>query len=241
MSLAAMERPTRADDSFGRQANAIRDRLLVMSEIADQMLLSSVQALLGQNAASAAVVIEQDDRLDALEVQVEDEVFHLLETPPVADSDLRFLSSALKIATDLERIGDHAVNIAKSTQRMAANDVGSESVVDFCWFVGIAREMLRDSMRAFIGRDIALARAVIEQDDEADVFYSEAQRELRRDMPQTGKSLALILPVRASHLLFVAHDLERVCDHCTNIAERVIFLETGEFIVPERGHQEWKS
>ena len=240
MTLATMERPTIAGDWFRPQVDTICDHLLEMGEIAGQMLSSSVEALLRLDTAAAAAVIEQDDRLDDLEVQIEDDLFRLLEATQVEGSDLRFLSSALKVVTDLERIGDHAVNIAKATQRMAAGGVGSETVVDFYWSVGIAREMLRDSLRAFIGGDAALARAVIERDDEADVFYSETQRELRRAMPQAGESLDSVLPVRASYLLFVAHDLERVCDHCTNIAERVICSEIGENIVPERGNQEWK-
>ena len=235
-----MERPPAAGDWFRSETNAIRDRLQIMSGTASEMLLRAVGALLRQDTTVAAAVIEQDDRLDALEVQIEDDLFELLETATAQGSDLRFLSSALKVVTDLERIGDHAVNIAKSTQRMASDGVGSESVVDFYWFVGIACEMLADSMRAFVGGNTALAHAVIARDDEADVFYSEAQRELRRAMPQTGERIDPVLSVRVSYLLFVAHDLERVCDHCTNIAERVVCLEAGENIVPERGIQEWK-
>ncbi len=210
--------------------------MLSMGEAAGQMLKGSVQALITQDIALAEAVINRDEIIDNLDREVEASVLLLLATQqPVVGSDLRFLSATLKVIADLERIGDHAVNISKTTRRMAADGLGYEPLVNFARFFEIADRMLTDAMRSFVAHDASLARDVIARDDEADVLYREAQRELRKTASPLSEESSDSCPVRASYLLFVAHYLERVCDHCTNIAERVIFAETGEIVVPERG------
>ncbi len=231
-----LDRPTTTRRRFDHELDSIRAKLLSMSEIADQMLAGAVQALMTQNIEVAAAVIERDELIDTLDREIEAIVLLLLATQqPVVGSDLRFLSATLKVITDLERIGDHAVNIAKTTRRMTADGIGYEPSADFPRFIKIAHRMLTDALRAFTEHDAELAHDVIARDDEADVLYREAQRELRKTSQPLMDSGETLCPVRASYLLFVAHYLERVCDHCTNIAERVIFAETGEIVVPERG------
>jgi phosphate transport system protein len=230
-----LEKPTTTRRRFDQELDGIRSKLLSMSDAADQMLLGAVRALITQDTVAAESVIAQDEIIDDLDREVEALVLLLLATQqPVVGSDLRFLSATLKVIADLERIGDHAVNVAKTTRRMAADGISYEPFVDFERFTQIAHGMLKDALRAFVKHDADLAHEVITRDDEADVLYREAQRELRRT-GLTGDDDHSACPVRASYLLFVAHYLERVCDHCTNIAERVIFAETGEVVVPERG------
>jgi phosphate transport system protein len=233
---ATLERPARTRRRFDHELDALRAKLLLMSDAADSMLADSVSALMTQDTDAARAVIERDEVIDDLDREIEASALLLLATQqPVVGSDLRFLSAVLKVIADLERIGDHAVNIAKTTQRMAADRISYEPLVDFPRFIEIAQRMLNDSLHAFVAHDPGLAHAVIERDDEADVLYREAQRELLKVSEPIGKDFEGDCPVRASYLLFVAHYLERVCDHCTNIAERVIFAETGEIVVPERG------
>lgn len=236
LDRSTTNRPTTTRRRFDLELDAIRAKLLSMSETADQMLVQSVQALMAQNVEAAQAVIERDEVIDTLDREVEAAVLLLLATQqPVVGSDLRFLSATLKVIADLERIGDHAVNIARTTRRMAADAIGYEPFADFPRFIEIAQRMLSDALRAFVDHDAELAHDVIARDDEADVLYREAQRELRKTALPLGDTGESMCPVRASYLLFVAHYLERVCDHCTNIAERVIFAETGEIVVPERG------
>jgi len=231
-----LDRPAATRRRFDHELDAIRAKLAAMGEIADQMLMGAVQALMTQNIEAAEAVIERDELIDTLDREIEAIVLLLLATQqPVVGSDLRFLSATLKVIADLERIGDHAVNIAKTTRRMTADGIKYEPFVDLPRFSEIAHRMLSDALRAFIEHDSDLAHDVIARDDEADILYREAQRELRKTSQPFGDSGETVCPVRASYLLFVAHYMERVCDHCTNIAERVIFAETGEIVVPERG------
>jgi phosphate transport system protein len=231
-----LEKPTATRRRFDQELDSIRSKLLSMSDTADQMLLGAVRALIAQDTAAAESVIARDEVIDDLDREIEALVLLLLATQqPVVGSDLRFLSATLKVIADLERIGDHAVNVAKTTRRMAADGISYEPLVDFERFIQISHGMLKDALRAFIEHDANLAHEVIARDDEADVLYREAQRELRKTVLPGSDEDQSPCPVRASYLLFVAHYLERVCDHCTNIAERVIFAETGEVVVPERG------
>jgi len=220
---------------FGMEIEYLRERLVLMGSTADEMVTAAVEALLTQNAEVIETVINRDTAMDDLDREVEADALLMLATrQPVVGSDLRFVSATLKAITDLERIGDLAVNIARTAQRMAEDGIRYEAVTDLRRFGGIAQRMLRESMDAIVRHDSDLARDVIDSDDEADVMYREAQRELRRLMLEPTLTEDPNRPVRASYLLFVAHYLERICDHCTNIAERVIFAETGDVVVPIR-------
>lgn len=221
---------------FDQEIETLRWRLQEMGTTADAMLGGAVEALQTQNLEVAETVINQDNIIDDLDRDIEAEALLLLATQqPVVGSDLRFVSATLKAITDLERIGDHTVNVAKTAQRMAHEEIRYEAgLVDFPRFVAIARRMLAGAIQAMVHHDTALAYEIIDMDDQADVLYREAQRDLRKAMqePHDGDPTR---PVRASYLLFVAHYMERICDHCTNIAERFIFAETGEVVVPVRG------
>ncbi|MBC8104922.1 MAG: phosphate signaling complex protein PhoU, partial [Cytophagales bacterium] len=182
-ATAAMNGPSTDRTRFSRDLDSIREKLLQMTGIADEMLTDAVEALLSQNASLGEVVIGRDDAIDDLDRQIDQEVLLLLTTEqPVACFSLRFLSATLKVTTDLERIGDHAVNIALSAQRMAEDGIGYESLMDVRKSLQIARGMLGDALQAFTQHDPRLATAVIERDDEADILYREAQRELRAAM-----------------------------------------------------------
>jgi phosphate transport system protein len=145
---------------------------------------------------------------------------------PVMAYDLRFVGSAMKVVTDFERIGDHAVNIAKVAHRIRYAGIAYEPIVDFPRFQDIVCRMLADVTVAFANRDTMAAEAVIALDDEADVFYKETVRELRLAMTDGRVSSGRVL--LCSHLLFVAHYLERIGDHSCNIAERILFMEKGK-------------
>ncbi len=211
---------------FDLRMDGVRESLVAMGGTCEEMLRDALTALVQQDLALVKDVLRRDDEVDAFEQSIEKQSLSLLTLQqPVLARDLRFVSMALKATTDIERIGDHCVNIAKTARRMNQDHIVFEALVDIERLGQIAITMLHDTIDAFVRNDEEKAREVVQHDDEADVLYGEFQRELRT-MMLSGEPGAPIL--RASYLLFVAHYLERICDHCVGIAEWVIFAETGE-------------
>jgi phosphate transport system protein len=212
----------------------LRQQLSAMATQADEMLGGAVEGLIAGNLEVAETVVERDRDIDVLYRAVEREALLLLATQqPVVGSDLRFVHAALKTITDMERIGDLAVNIARTTQRMADESIAYEHVADLRRFAHVGQWMLRDAIQAMMDHDCALARDVVERDDEADALYRDAQQSLRQAMQETRTGDPK-RAVRASYLLFVAHYLERACDHSVNIAERVLYSDATTPVLGER-------
>ncbi len=223
--IVADHAPAPGRTRFDAALDKVRARFVVMGEATGAMVRDAAQALTTGDDALAQSVIARDRDVDELDRAIEAEALLLLATQqPVVASDLRFLATVLKAITDLERVGDHAVNIAGVARRLiAAREPFDRGLVDIGWFAATADVMINDTLRAFAERDLSLAQCVVERDDEADIFYKETQRELRRRMQDEPETV-----VQGSHLLFVAHYLERICDHCANIAERLAYIETGQ-------------
>jgi phosphate transport system protein len=220
---------------FDEELAQLEARLCAMGEAAAGMLEDAARALTHGDAALAQSVVDRDAHIDELDRAVEEGALLLVARQQPVASDLRLLGAALKITTDIERIGDHAVNIARVALRLKAAGLDYAPLVDLPRMAQIAVGMVRTVTGSLADHDLAAARAVIRRDDELDVLYKEAQRELRAAMQQaegTGVGGAAAVPaprcvLLASHLLFVAHYLERIGDHCTSIAERVEYQETG--------------
>lgn len=208
---------------------ALQEKVVRMGTTTEQMVRDAMDAVLTLRDTEfrANEIAERDNIVDELDQQVEWEALRLLALQqPVMAYDLRYVGSAMKVVTDLERIGDHAVNIAKVAHRIRYAGITYEPLVDFPRFRDIVCRMLSEVTVAFANRDTSAAEAVIALDDEADVFYKEAVRELRLSMTDGHVSSGRIL--LCSHLLFVAHYLERIGDHSCNIAERILFMEKGK-------------
>lgn len=196
----------------------IRQSLLRMGGLVEEMMDRAAQAVSDRNAVLAADVVRRDREVDALELEI-DEVCHsvLSRRQPTA-SDLRLLVAAMKINSDLERIGDSAVNIAHSAEQLLELPPTAPAV-DLPYLSRRAQAMVRDSLDAFVRRDADLARQVCARDDEVDGLYKEIFRELLDAMIADPRMVS-----QALHLLLVARNLERIADHATNIAEDVIFM-----------------
>jgi phosphate transport system protein len=207
--------------------NAIKEKLLTMGVSAEGMVRDALRALTQQDVALADDVIARDDAIDTLDIEVETACLKLMATRIADPAQRRMVGGALKIATDIERIADHAVDIAGVARRMS-NEAIYKPLVDIPRLGDIARRMLRDALDAFVALDPALAAAVIASDDEADALYARMRRELAVALQRDPESV-----IQASYLLFVAHYLERSCDHCINIAESVRFLATGHRRPPD--------
>ena len=206
---------------FDDELTELRNKILLMGTATQEMVRDAVAALVNQNRKMADAIITRDDTVDEMQIDIEAQCLRLLACQQPMASDLRMIGAALNIITDIERIGDHAVDISKVAQRIG-EEMFYKPLVDIPRLGEMAGAMLHDALEAFVHRDLARVDRVIAADDAVDDLYSEMRRDLRRMMQEDPGCV-----VQASHLLFVAHYLERICDHCTNIVERVAYTETG--------------
>jgi phosphate transport system protein len=206
---------------FHQRLLELNDSVLMMGSMVDQAIERSVRALREQDTRLARGVIEDDENINHIRFDIEDSCLLLIATQAPMASDLRMLAAALHISTDLERMADHAAGIAKITL-LTANEPLLKPLIDIPRMAEIAREMLRDSLRAFVARDKVAAQRIALRDDEVDVLYNRVYRDLLAFMTADPATID-----RATHLLWVAHNLERIADRVTNVCERVIFLVTG--------------
>jgi phosphate transport system protein len=210
---------------FHEQLDQLKQRLLDMSERAEALVDLSVDALLHRDAGKARAVIEADGEIDSLEVEIEGLAVSLLALQQPMARDLRFIISAIKISSDLERVGDHAVNIAQSTQRlveMKSNITPDPEVEDMA---RRARSMLGDALDAFVRGDGVLGRDVCRRDDQVDALHDSLFRILLTHMLEDPTTISAAL-----ELFLVSRNLERVADLATNIAEDAVYLAEGKTI-----------
>lgn len=209
---------------FHEELAQVKSRLLTMSGEAEGALELAVEALLERDAAKAAAVIHGDHAIDALEVQIEEQVVNLLALQQPMARDLRMLTSALKIANDLERVGDHAVNIAQSTERLShSRPITPEP--EIVEMARLARDMLSDALEAFIRGDATAGREVCRRDDKVDALHRSVFRILLTFMMEDPHMISA-----GMELFLVSRNLERVADLATNIGEDVVFLVEGKSI-----------
>jgi phosphate transport system protein len=209
---------------FHEELAQVKSRLLTMSGEAEAALELAVEALLERAPDKAQAVITGDRQIDAFEIEVEEQVVNLLALQQPMARDLRMLTSALKIANDLERVGDHAVNIAQSAERLiASRPIAPEP--EIVEMARLAREMLSDALEAFIRGDAAAGREICRRDDKVDLLHRSVFRILLTFMMEDPHMISA-----GMELFLVSRNLERVADLATNIAEDVVFLVEGKSI-----------
>jgi len=211
-------------ETFQRQLRETQDAVLVMGSMVDKALDRAILALRTRDLAMARQVIAEDQKINEQRFQIEDQCLLLIATQAPMASDLRILAAVLNIITDLERMADHAAGIAKITL-MIGNEPPLKPLIDVPRMAEVAREMLQSSLKAFAERDVQLAQQVAARDDEVDQLYNQVYRELLTFMMADPGTID-----RATWLLWVAHELERIADRVTNSCERVGFLVTGKMI-----------
>ncbi len=210
---------------FHEQLEQLEQRLLDMSERSEELVDLAVDALLRRDAGKAEAVIAGDREIDALEVEIERRTVALLALQQPMARDLRFVIGAIKISSDLERVGDHAVNVAQSAQRlieMQSNITPDPEIEDMARH---ARRMLGDSLDAFVRADGALGRDVCRRDDQVDALHDSLFRILVTHMLEDPSTISAAL-----ELFLVSRNLERVADLATNIAEDAVYLAEGKTI-----------
>ena len=210
---------------FHEQLSELKQRLLDMSEKAEVLVDLAVESLRERDAGKAEAVLAADHELDDLEVEVEQRAISMLALQQPMARDLRFIVGAIKISSDLERVGDHAVNIAQCTLRLL--DVSSvlSPGPEIDDMAKRARQMLDDAIDAFIREDGPLGRAVCRRDDEVDALEESVFRVLLTHMMENPATISAAL-----QLLLVSRNLERVADLATNIGEDAVYLAEGKQI-----------
>ncbi|HMK39465.1 MAG TPA: phosphate signaling complex protein PhoU [Bacteroidota bacterium] len=209
---------------FVEELEAVKTNLIKMGSFAEESIARAIRALLERNADLAREVITQDERINSLEIEIDDAIVDLLALQQPVATDLRFILAAMKINNDLERIGDHAVNIAESALQYA----GGEPVkpfVDLPKMAQVTKEMLRDSIDAFIHSDSAKARTVLVSDDTID----DLNRKIVAELVALIRSDHAVIE-QALDLIRVSRNLERVADLSTNIAEEVVFIAEAHVV-----------
>ena len=208
---------------FDEELDSLRGTICEMGGLAEQAIAEAMEALVRGDLEAAARVVERDHKLDALETEIERQTVEIIALRAPAADELREVVAALKIAGVVERIGDYAKNIAKRVPSLADSRVRPMAL--FPEMARIAAEMVHNVLDAFAARDAEKARQVRDRDVAVDDFYNSIFRALLTNMMENPHNIT-----PATHLLFVARNLERIGDHATNVAEMVYFAATGEHL-----------
>lgn len=209
---------------FDTELDQLKQQLLKMGALAEAMVDAAVTALVERNAGQLKQIYEQEKQVNNLQVSIDEDCLRLIALYQPAAGDLRFLLGASKINTELERLGDQAVNICEVVDKLL-QEPQLKPLIDIPKMVAIATDMVRDSLNAFVERNVEKARAVLMQDDQLDDLKDKIVAELTEYMIKDSGSVS-----RAIQLILVARSLERIGDHATNIAEDVIFVVQGKDI-----------
>ncbi|MCI0469737.1 MAG: phosphate signaling complex protein PhoU [Nitrospirae bacterium] len=202
----------------------LKEKILKMGALVEVSIKDSVQSLVERDSELAGKVIEKDHQINALDVEIDEECIRLLALMQPMAGDLRFITTAMKITTDLERMADNAVNIAERALELNEEPI-LKPYIDIPRMSRIAQGMTRDALDAFVSRDKKLAADVIMRDDEVDDLKYGIFEELISYMVRDPETVS-----RAMRISFIAQYLERIADHATNIAEMVIYLAVGKII-----------
>ena len=210
--------PERIVPHFQEELDELKTRLLEMGGLAEDRVRSAVQGLVERDTALVERVLAGDTPINQLHIEIDNRCFRMLALYQPMAVDLRAIVSAVKINTDLERMGDLAVNIAEAVRRYLRH-TPVKQLIDIPRMAEIAQHMLRDSLDAYVRRDMQLAHAVLNEDDTLDALKQQVFRELLTYMLQDPSTIEPALD-----LILISRHLERIGDHATNVAEDVIFM-----------------
>ncbi|KAB2967255.1 MAG: phosphate signaling complex protein PhoU [Thermoanaerobaculia bacterium] len=202
----------------------IRQNLLRMGGVVERMIQEAMRALVERDQQRAETVIRTDDEVDRLQVEIDGLCNRMLALQQPTAVDLRFLVATMKIATDLERMGDSAVNVAQAVE-VLNQEPPLKPYIDLPRLADLTQGMVRDALDSFVRRDARAALEVCRRDDDVDGLYKQLFRELLTYMVEDAKNIT-----RSLHLLLIARNYERIADHATNVAEDVIFYVEGRDI-----------
>ncbi len=209
---------------FEKKLKQLEHDVLSLGDMVERAIYRSVEALKGRDLAAAEQIIADDLKINQKRHNIEQKCIELIATQQPVANDLRVIIAILNIIVDLERMADHAEGIAKVVL-MIGYERRLKPLVDIPRMADKAREMLREALSAFTRRDVEAAKRICAEDDEVDHLHDQVYRELLTFILEDSRTIT-----RATRLLWVAHNLERIADRVTNICERVVFMVTGEMI-----------
>ena len=218
---------------FEDQLDELKERMLFMSSLVEKAIRMSLDGLNHRDEGQATrVIVEMEPQINELHLELDDRALQLLALQQPMAVDLRFIAGTMKINSDLERMGDQAVNIAQRALSLISQPA-LQPLIDIPGMASMAEKMVKDALDAFMRRDTDLAREVVLRDDEVDSFRDLIFRELIAQMIKDPRHI-----LQALDLILVSRNLERIADHATNIAEDVIYMVLGRDI---RHHAEEKA
>jgi phosphate transport system protein len=206
---------------YEQQLRTLKEKLLMIGYKAETAIADATRALVERKPTLAQRVVDEDDQVDCLELEIDDICFEILAREQPVASDLRFITTAMKIVGDIERVGDNGVNIARRALEIM-NEPELKPIIDVPVAAAAAQRILKLSLDAFVNHDVNMAKQVIEGDKYLDDVCEQMLRELLTYVFEDPATIARVL-----RLMFVARNLERIGDHAANIAEMVIFLVEG--------------
>jgi phosphate transport system protein len=207
--------------AFERQLNEVQEDMLVLAGMVERAIERSIDSLRNRDVELARVVIVEDMDINRKRYEIEEKCLELLATQQPLATDLRTIVAVLHVIVDLERMGDHAEGIAKISI-MLAEEPPLKPYIDIPRMAETAVHMLQQSLEAFKMRDVVLARSICDEDDTVDALYDQVYHELVIYMLNDPKTIQ-----RATHVTWIAHNLERIADRVTNICERVVYMVEG--------------
>ena len=216
--------PQHTNRQYEEELRGLRSGLLKMGGVVERQIADAIESLVERNTGQARETLERDAEVNRMDTEMDERCIRLLALHQPAASDLRFITTGLKITTDLERIGDNAVNICERVIELN-EEPQLKPYIDIPRMAEIAQTMVKDSLDAFMRDDTTLAQEVIERDDEVDRLNYQIYRELLSYMAEDPQTIP-----RATRILFVSKYLERIADHATNIAEMVVYMVKGSII-----------
>lgn len=221
---------------FEKELVELNKKVLRLGSMVEKAISDSIKSLVERNSALAIDTIDNDPQVNALDVEIDEECIRLVALRQPCAGDLRLITTAMKITTDLERIGDLAVDICERALELN-EEPQLKPYIDIPRMAEIAQNMVRDALDAFVKRDSALARDVLIRDDIVDQLNYQVFNELLLFMIQDPKTIS-----RAVKITYISKYLERIADHATNIAEMVVYLVEGKIIrhmaVPEEKNKD---
>jgi len=209
---------------FEKELHELHLLMLKMCTVVEEALNNTVYALKNQDPTLAQAVIDNDDVIDDMEYQIEEKCLKLIALQAPMAKDLRFIATAMKIITDLERIADHAVDISKITIKLA-DEIYIKELIDIPRMGEITSKMVKESIDAYVNQDAEKAKEVAMIDDEVDALHKQIFRELLLLMMEDPKKIN-----QATNFLFISKSLERIGDYVTNICEKIIYAVTSEHL-----------
>jgi len=210
---------------FQKELNTLKERLLHMGSLTEEMIYLAGNALLERQIQQTQKVFENELEVNKMHIEIDDRCVKLIALFQPAATDLRLITAAMKINSDIERIGDQAINICETTKILLDQPPLDKKPSDIPRMVTVAKSMLKDALDAFVRSDVELARSVLKRDDEEDKMKAQMFQELLKLMQSDTSTIH-----QALDLILISRNLERIADHATNVAEDVIFMVLGKDI-----------